>query len=112
MNKLVKEHMTRTESEAVAAALASYVSSQSVNDKSLIDTTEHVITKAFRADFWHARSRDEWVAIGNALDSNYLERVGEKRVKLAFRRLAREGVILGRKSAGKYIYEMNLNWGL
>ena len=113
MNKYVKAAMReRFESEAVADGITTYCSRMSINDDSKFSTTELVLAKAFEASYDTARPLAEWIAIANALDSNYLGLVGEKRVLLGVRRMARAKLIRSRRHAGKTLYELNLEWGL
>lgn len=92
----------------IVDATISAVSGLSINIRSNFDTLELVLCKALRADFWSARTRNEWERIANALDHDYLARCTPREVMAAWKRLVRSGFVRSYQKSGERLYELNL----
>lgn len=92
----------------IASATVAAISSMSVNFRSRFDTLELVLAKALRADHWHARPRNEWERIANALDHDYLANCTPREIDAAWRRMVRCGFVRSYQKRGQRLYELNL----
>lgn len=96
--------------EATAIRIVRYVGELDMDEESLISTAEYMLIRAMRNSWHTARTRYEWTRIVNAVDSDYLKQLGEKREKTAYRRLVTLGVVRSYKHSRDYLYELNLDW--
>ena len=74
---------------------------------------ERVLAKAFMADFFSSRPKNEWVKLGEALENVEFKNLNvddvEKRVDQAFNRMVRAGYLLSYNKRGKRYYEINFD---